>query len=100
VADLDMICATAPDSYHLSCDYVSSVTGRPYFGTPVQTNPGIIPLEGRPGPGVVVDDSGLVIGGKPAPDMVGFAECPPNANCVQPQPVGADPPVVVFCFPV
>jgi ABC-type transport system involved in multi-copper enzyme maturation permease subunit len=32
VADLDMVCTTAPDSYHSSCEYISSVTGRPYFG--------------------------------------------------------------------
>ncbi|CAN5715093.1 hypothetical protein BH24CHL5_BH24CHL5_10450 [soil metagenome] len=33
-ADLDMVCATAPDTYHLSCEYISGVTGRPYFGSP------------------------------------------------------------------
>jgi ABC-type transport system involved in multi-copper enzyme maturation permease subunit len=41
VADLDMVCATAPDTYHVSCEYVSSVTGRPYFGTP--TNNQVFP---------------------------------------------------------
>src|SRR5262245_9089325 len=38
VADLDMVCATAPDSYHDSCEYISSVTGRPYFGSPTPTS--------------------------------------------------------------
>jgi ABC-type transport system involved in multi-copper enzyme maturation permease subunit len=41
VADLDMVCATAPDSYHASCEYISSVTGRPYFGAPSPTGPTI-----------------------------------------------------------
>ena len=44
VANLDMVCATAPDTYHASCDYISSVTGRPYFGSPTTTNtpPGVM----------------------------------------------------------
>jgi ABC-type transport system involved in multi-copper enzyme maturation permease subunit len=72
VADLDMVCATAPDTYHASCDYISSVTNRPYFGTPsTTTSPPI--FEGIPQPmplpGNVVDDA-LVIG-----------ECPPLASC-------------------
>ena len=29
-----MVCATAPDTYHESCAYISSITGRPYFGSP------------------------------------------------------------------
>src|SRR5215213_59549 len=28
VADADMICATAPDAYHVSCEYISNVTNR------------------------------------------------------------------------
>ena len=40
VADMDMVCATAPDTFHESCEYISGVTGRPYFGTPQQTQPG------------------------------------------------------------
>jgi ABC-type transport system involved in multi-copper enzyme maturation permease subunit len=39
VANLDMVCATAPDAYHQSCEYISSVTGRPYFGAPSPTTP-------------------------------------------------------------
>jgi len=64
VADTDMICATAPDTYHVSCDYISNVTGRPYFGAPSQTNPGIVPFGDPtvpqlpvPAPGVVIDDT-------------------------------------------
>jgi len=64
VADLDMICATAPDAYHVSCDYISNVTGRPYFGAPSQTNPGVVPFgdptapqQPIPASGVVIDDT-------------------------------------------
>jgi ABC-type transport system involved in multi-copper enzyme maturation permease subunit len=58
VADLDMVCATAPDTYHVSCEYVSSVTGRPYFGSPTntQTFPGIKGVQPGPVRGVVVND--------------------------------------------
>jgi hypothetical protein len=103
VADLDMICATAPDSYHLSCDYISSVTGRPYFGTPVVTNPGIVvPFQGpAPAPGVVIDDTNDVNVNKLRKMFAngGAAECPPNAECAEPQPGGADAAVVSFGFP-
>lgn len=81
VADLDMVCATAPDTYHMSCEYVSSVTGRPYFGSPTntQTFPGVfkdgpvpsVPRGGGVQPGVViVDDSSsdVVVGGNVGPD--------------------------------
>ena len=63
VADLDMVCATAPDSYHQSCDYISSVTRKPYFGTPPQTNPGVIPFG--------VDD----------PAVLTRADCPMKIDC-------------------
>jgi ABC-type transport system involved in multi-copper enzyme maturation permease subunit len=62
VADLDMVCATAPDAYHASCEYISGVVNKPYFGTPPQTNPGFPIFEGRPVPmpapgvGVGADD--------------------------------------------
>jgi ABC-type transport system involved in multi-copper enzyme maturation permease subunit len=66
VSDLDMVCATAPDTYHESCAYMSSVTGRPYFGSP-NTNVSppilrggpIVPLP-APGGGVIIDDTGVV----------------------------------------
>ena len=64
-ADLDMICATSPDAYHLSCEYISSVTGRPYFGTPNRTvQPGQTfpgggngPPGNRPGPSTPLGSS-------------------------------------------
>jgi ABC-type transport system involved in multi-copper enzyme maturation permease subunit len=73
VADLDMVCATAPDTYHVSCEYVSSVTGRPYFGSPTDTQtfppifkggPGILPAPAprpAPGGGGIVDDGPVVV---------------------------------------
>jgi ABC-type transport system involved in multi-copper enzyme maturation permease subunit len=73
VADLDMVCATAPDSYHASCDYISSVTNRPYFGTPsTTTNPPV--FEGIPQPMPFPDAGGA------ADDFV-IGDCPPGARC-------------------
>jgi ABC-type transport system involved in multi-copper enzyme maturation permease subunit len=100
VADADMICATAPDSYHASCEYISNVTNRPYFGTPTQAIPGVIIDDGpaidlpvpqdAPGAaefGIGSDDAG---GLKAAPD------CPPNARCVDPSPTTEQ---ISFGFP-
>jgi len=87
VADADMICATAPDSYHASCEYISSVTNRPYFGTPTQTTPGVITIDDgpaidlplpAPAPGAAEFDIGTGNTGGVAID------CPPNARCVDP----------------
>jgi ABC-type transport system involved in multi-copper enzyme maturation permease subunit len=80
VADLDMVCATAPDSYHQSCDYISSVTRKPYFGTPPQTNPSVIIDDfGFPQPGIPkMDVDGAVLA--PAAPALG---CPPNARCFE-----------------
>ena len=87
VADLDMVCATAPDTYHLSCEYVSSVTGRPYFGSPTNTQafPGVlkgapvpsVPFRGGGAGGVIVNDTGAAVA------------CPPGAECVAPAPGGS-----------
>ncbi len=85
VANLDMVCATAPDAYHQSCEYISAVTGRPYFGSPTPTTP-VFP--GRDGggvvePGVIVDDVNIL----PMPQAeppVDQPACPPNADCVLP----------------
>ena len=114
VADADMICATAPDSYHASCEYVSSVTNRPYFGTPVQTNPGVITFPGgpaidvpmpQPAPGGVDFDIGTNDSGgvtvAPGAAEFGIAEdaavaCPPNARCVEP---GTTSDQISFGFP-
>jgi ABC-type transport system involved in multi-copper enzyme maturation permease subunit len=93
VADLDMVCATAPDTYHVSCEYVSSITGRPYFGSP--TNPTTTPPIFRggggvpmpmpaPGGGVVVDDTGgIVVNGEgvaPAKPMPAITCAFPDAD--------------------
>jgi ABC-type transport system involved in multi-copper enzyme maturation permease subunit len=40
VADLDLVCATSPGSYHITCSYMSMVTGRPYFGSQFQNSGG------------------------------------------------------------
>lgn len=96
VADLDMICTTAPDTYHVSCEYVSSVTGRPYFGSPTNNGTPSVPM---PFPGVIEGDGEgrIVVGdfldcpdgatcvqpGGPADD-VAVADCPPNARCAEP----------------
>ncbi len=32
VADMDLICITAPSGYHFTCSYISLITKRPYFG--------------------------------------------------------------------
>jgi ABC-type transport system involved in multi-copper enzyme maturation permease subunit len=72
VADLDMVCATAPDTYHASCDYISSVTNRPYFGTPsTTTNPPI--FEGIPQP--------MPLPAPGAVDDLVIVDCPPGALC-------------------
>ncbi|MGI8929504.1 MAG: ABC transporter permease [Candidatus Limnocylindrales bacterium] len=96
VADIDMVCATAPDSYHLTCDYISTVTGRPYFGTPT-TNPGItdpdfpVPF---PGGGVEFEGDGGVE--KPLPAVL---DCPPNGRCAEPPGAAPLAAVVSFGFP-
>jgi hypothetical protein len=33
VANLDLVCTTSPGSFHITCSYMSMVTGRPYFGS-------------------------------------------------------------------
>jgi hypothetical protein len=73
-----MVCATAPDSYHESCSYISGVTGRPYFGSPTNTGgsePPIIRFDVPNGaPGFGIDDTTQ----KP---MNAAIDCPPNARC-------------------
>ncbi len=102
VADLDMVCATAPDTYHASCEYISGVTGRPYFGTPSQPQPGFdaplpMPVEdllrrfvegnGEAGPAIIdgctPEECGLLDADPPVPAIAAEA-CPPNARCVAP----------------
>jgi hypothetical protein len=106
VADLDMVCATAPDTYHISCSYLSDVTGRPYFGAPTNTGtfppifkggpitlPAPAPVPGAGG-GVIVDDSGsgVVI----APNIA--LDCPPNVRCGRPPAEDANQ-ALSFGFP-
>ena len=86
VADLDMVCATAPDTYHESCTYISSVTGRPYFGSPTNTDTFPIRLGGGGVP-------------MPAPILtVASIDCPPNARCAVP-PSSAPEQALSFGFP-
>ena len=76
VADADLICTTAPGADRL-CEYMSQVTGKPYFGTPTNSSNGGFVVE--PGQ-VIIDDI------KPLPmpaDGVAI-DCPPNARCVGP----------------
>ena len=40
VADVDLVCITAPEAYHVACQYISMVTGRPYFGSSQGFGPG------------------------------------------------------------
>lgn len=92
VAGLDMVCATAPDTYHSSCEYISSVTGRPYFGSPTPTTP----------PGFPIDDFGGVMEPEVIVEevFVDFAvpDCPPGARCAQPIPPTTNQPTS-FGFP-
>ncbi len=62
VADLDLICATSPGAYHRSCEYISSVTRRPYFGNSAVgqprfggDEPAVIPLPVVCPPGAACD---------------------------------------------
>ena len=93
VADLDMVCATAPDSYHDSCVYISSVTGRPYFGTPTSggSEPPIIRFD-QPAIDFEVDAPLL----KGAPGVA--IDCPPNARCGFPGDTGVTQ-ALSFGFP-
>ena len=90
VADMDMVCATAPDTYHQSCEYISGVTGRPYFGTPAQTQPGFDLGVPRPMPGddpmrdFVKGNEGGVPEAEPAMPAIVAEPCPANARCVAP----------------
>ena len=88
VSDLDMVCATAPDTYHESCAYISSVTGRPYFGSPnTNVSPPIWrggPIVPLPAPGVGVDDAIVGVGEGFDPTAVIEVDCQfPDAkgNC-------------------
>jgi ABC-type transport system involved in multi-copper enzyme maturation permease subunit len=71
VGNLDLICTTAPSAYHESCTYVSTVTGRPYFGSSGQN---VFPQPGRPGGGIDFNGAGraeppVVMDGREAPPL-------------------------------
>ena len=63
VADLDLICITVPTGYHFTCSYISTVTGRPYFGDSFG--------------GPMAQPAGMAV------------ECMPNGECFAVDPVGA-----------
>lgn len=75
VADLDLVCTTSTGSYHRACEYMSSVTGKPYFGSSPET-PIFGGEVGRGG--VFVDPDFGVIGD----DVV--IDCPPGVECAEP----------------
>ena len=81
-ADADLVCTTAPGADHL-CEYMSQVTGKPYFGTP--TTNGFDDTFGGGGEvtGVGVANGAVIVGpdGVPLPIPNGVA-CPPGAKCV------------------
>lgn len=62
VANIDLVCATSPEAYNRWCSYMSTVTGKPYYGSTLQ--------------GVDVEGDGLERGP--------VLDCPPNAGCEMP----------------
>jgi len=81
-ADADLVCTTAPGPDHL-CEYMSQVTGKPYFGTPTTTNFDDTFGIGGEDTGVGVANPGIIVGadGVPLP-VPNVAVCPPDAKCV------------------
>jgi ABC-type transport system involved in multi-copper enzyme maturation permease subunit len=100
VSDLDMVCATAPDTYHESCAYISSVTGRPYFGSPTN-NDSFPPIfrggpRPMPAPGGGIEDA--TAGGGTAL-AVPAVECMPGAGCGNPPTDAMADQALAFGFP-
>ncbi|MDP8905359.1 MAG: ABC transporter permease subunit, partial [Chloroflexota bacterium] len=92
VADLDLICSTAPDAYHVACIYMSAVTGKPYFGAS-----GAGGVEAVPMPIDVQEVRGMRL---PEPAI----DCPPGVECRMvvddPRPAGVAPTSnTTFGFP-
>lgn len=99
-ADADLVCTTAPGPDHL-CEYMSQVTGKPYFGTP--TTSGFDDTLGVGGEetGVGAANGVMVVGadGVPLP-VPNVAACPPDAKCVvQLDPINAADPSLSLGFP-
>ena len=115
VANMDMVCATAPDTYHESCEYISGVTGRPYFGTPPHTQPGFdlpvpMPVDAplrdfvkghedgdQPGADGCIPEECGVPQAEPALPANGDEPCPENARCAAPG--GEATQATTFGFP-
>jgi ABC-type transport system involved in multi-copper enzyme maturation permease subunit len=89
-ADADLVCTTAPGPDHL-CEYMSQVTGKPYFGTPTSNNfDTTVGGGGVVGVGVAQAGGPVKVGANgvplPVPNVPIAVDCPPNAMCVVPQP--------------
>ena len=101
VADVDLVCTTAPGAYHHACAYLSFVTGKPYFGSG---------FEQLPVPGFGVDDGLETVPGAACPDDAlcdgvvsggGAAEGEPQSEVhseVMPGPI-VEEPVLSLGFP-
>jgi ABC-type transport system involved in multi-copper enzyme maturation permease subunit len=89
-ADADLVCTTAPGPDHL-CEYMSQVTGKPYFGTPTSNNfdtnvggGGVVGVGvAQAGEPVKVGPNGVPL---PVANVQIAVDCAPNALCVVPQP--------------
>ena len=77
VADVDLVCTTAPGTYHDSCVYMSLVTGKPYFGSSLNYGSGTEVPPDFPmrvpnddfGPGAAPDGGGIVAPDQDAPPI-------------------------------
>jgi ABC-type transport system involved in multi-copper enzyme maturation permease subunit len=82
VAGMDLVCTTAPTGYHQSCDYMSEVTGKPYFGLPTGTDCSLDPNCAVREQGwtdrIMADDVAASI---PAPAIVGAPACEGGRDC-------------------
>ena len=102
-ADADLVCTTAPGPDHL-CEYMSQVTGKPYFGTPTSSNNFDTTVGGGVvGVGVAQAGGPVKVGpnGVPLPvaNVPIAVDCPPNALCVAPQPQPAADSSLSLGFP-
>ena len=94
VADLDLICATSTSGYDTACSIVSTVTGKPYFGTSfgggVDSCPAgamcVAPDVPVTLPGGVVNGGGVNVGV--------LVTCPAGAGCDAPLTLQATAPLV------
>ncbi|MDQ3492390.1 MAG: ABC transporter permease [Chloroflexota bacterium] len=61
VADMDLICITAPSGNHFTCSYISLITGRPYFGDSFGPQGGPAGMECRPNGECFPVDDGFIV---------------------------------------